>query len=64
MSITAKFALPGTSGGTGLSSYATQDLLVANASNGFSKLAVGTEGYILQVAPGLVAWNTLDGGSF
>jgi hypothetical protein len=62
--LTLSTALGGTSGGTGLASFTTEDLLVANSSNGFRKLNVGTEGYVLQVASGVVAWNTLDGGSF
>ena len=62
--LTLTTALNGTSGGTGLSSYTAEDLLVANSTNGFRKLNVGTEGYILQIASGVVAWNTLDGGSF
>jgi hypothetical protein len=47
-----------------LNTYTSQDLLVANATNGFSKLSVGTEGYVLQVTSSAVAWGTLDGGSF
>ena len=62
--LTLSTALGGISGGTGLASFTTEDLLVANSSNGFRKLNVGSEGYILQVASGVVAWNTLDGGSF
>ena len=62
--LTLSTALAGTSGGTGLATLTTEDILVANASNGFRKLNVGTEGYVLQVASGVVAWNTLDGGSF
>lgn len=57
-------ALPGTSGGTGLSSYTSQDLLVANSTNGFTALGVGSEGYVLQVSSGTVSWGTLDGGTF
>lgn len=57
-------ALPGSSGGTGLASFTTEDILVANSSNGFRKLAVGAEGYVLQVVSGAVAYGTLDGGSF
>ena len=57
-------ALQGTSGGTGLASFTAEDLIVANSSNGFRKLNVGAEGYVLQVGSGVVSWNTLDGGSF
>lgn len=62
--LTLATALSGTSGGTGLSSYTSQDLLVANSTNGFSALGIGSEGYVLQVSSGVVAWNTLDGGTF
>lgn len=62
--LTLSAALTGTSGGTGLSAFTAEDILVANSTNGFRKLNVGSEGYILQVASGVVAWNTLDGGSF
>jgi hypothetical protein len=57
-------ALSGTSGGTGLASYTSQDLLVANSSNGFSKLGIGTEGYVLQVIGGSLSYSSLDGGAF
>lgn len=63
-SITFSSPLPGTQGGTGLASYTTEDILVANSSNGFRKLAVGSEGYVLQVSSGVVAYGTLDGGTF
>jgi hypothetical protein len=58
-------ALPATSGGTGLSSVAVGDLLVGNSANTLSRLASGTDGYVLQInGTGVVAWNTLDGGTF
>jgi hypothetical protein len=57
-------ALGGASGGTGLSSYTAEDILVANSSNGFRKLGVGSEGYILQVSSGVLAYGTMDGGTF
>jgi hypothetical protein len=41
-----------------------EDILVANATNGFRKLSVGSEGTVLQVSSGVVAYNTLDGGTF
>jgi hypothetical protein len=62
--ISLSTALPGGSGGTGLASFTTEDILVANSSNGFRKLAVGANGYVLQVVGGAVAYGTLDGGSF
>lgn len=63
-SITLSSPLVGTSGGTGLAAYTAEDILVANSTNGFRKLAVGTEGYVLQVSSGVVAYGSLDGGTF
>jgi hypothetical protein len=58
-------ALPVTSGGLGLSSVAVGDLLVGNSTNTLTRLASGTDGYVLQInGTGVVAWNTLDGGTF
>lgn len=58
-------ALPVTSGGIGLNSVAVGDLLVGNSTNTLSRLASGTDGYVLQInGTGVVAWNTLDGGTF
>ena len=57
-------ALPTTSGGTGLNTFTSGDILVGNSSNLLSKLSVGTDGYVLQVSSGTVTWNTLDGGTF
>jgi hypothetical protein len=62
--LTLSSPLVGTSGGTGLASYTAEDILVANSSNGFRKLAVGAEGYVLQVSSGVVTYNSLDGGTF
>lgn len=57
-------ALPTTSGGTGTGTYTSGDLLVGNTSNALTKLAIGTDGYVLQVSGTSVVWNTLDGGTF
>ncbi len=57
-------ALAGTSGGTGLNSYTAEDILVANSSNGFRKLALGTDGYVLQSNGSALVYDILDGGSF
>jgi hypothetical protein len=62
--LTLSTALAGTSGGTGLNTYTAEDILVANSTNGFRKLSVGSEGHILQVSSGVVAFGPLDGGSF
>jgi hypothetical protein len=63
-SITLATALAGTSGGTGLSSYTVEDILVANSSNGFRKLGLGSDGYILQSNGTALVYGTLDGGTF
>lgn len=63
-SLTLTTALVGTSGGTGLASYTAEDVLVANSSNGFRKLAKGSEGHVLQILNGVVAYSSLDGGTF
>lgn len=57
-------ALAGTSGGTGLASYTTEDILVANSTNGFRKLGLGTSGYVLQSNGSALIYDALDGGSF
>ena len=54
--ITLAGTLGATSGGTGQNSYATGDLLYASASNTLSKLAAGTNGYVLTLAGGVPTW--------
>ena len=51
-------------GGTGLTSYATGDLIYASASNTLSKLTAATNGQILQLSGGVPAWGDLDGGTY
>ena len=63
-SLTLTTALVGSSGGTGLASFTAEDILVANSSNGFRKLAVGSDGFVLQSNGTAVVYATLDGGSF
>ena len=62
--ITLSNPLAGTSGGTGLNTYTNQDILVANATNGFSKLGLGTSGYLLQSNGSALIYSTIDGGTF
>jgi hypothetical protein len=63
--LTLTTPLATTSGGTGLNSFAVGDLLVGNSSNALTRLASGADGYVLQInGTGVVAWNTLDGGTF
>lgn len=63
-SLTLTTALVGTSGGTGLNSYTAEDVLVANSSNGFRKLTLGTDGFVLQSNGTALIYSTLDGGTF
>jgi hypothetical protein len=62
--LTLSTALAGTSGGTGLASYTAEEILVANSSNGFRKLALGTDGQVLQSNGSALVYSTLDGGTF
>lgn len=54
----------GGSGGTGFSTYTAGDLLVANSSNLIDKLALGTNGKVLQSNGSALVYDILDGGSF
>jgi hypothetical protein len=49
-------------GGTGFSTYATGDLIYASASNTLSKLAAGTNGYVLTLSGGVPTWASSTGG--
>ena len=52
-------------GGTGLTTYATGDLLYASATNTLSKLAAGADGKVLQInASGVPVWGDVDGGTY
>ena len=57
-------ALAGTSGGTGLASYTAEDIIVANSTNGFRTLSLGTDGQVLQSNGSALLYSNLDGGSF
>ena len=50
-------------GGTGLTTYATGDLLYASAANTLSKLTTGTNGYVLTLASGVPTWSAGPAGS-
>lgn len=63
-SVTLDTPLAGTSGGTGLNAYTSQDILVANSSNGFDKLGLGTDGFVLQSNGTALVYSSLDGGTF
>lgn len=63
--LTLSTPLAGTSGGTGRSSWTSQDLLVANSSNGIDALALNTTaGYVLQSNGTAIVYDYLDGGTF
>ena len=49
-------AIGATKGGTGLTSYTTGDVVYASATNTLSKLAIGTEGYLLTSVSGVPTW--------
>jgi hypothetical protein len=49
-------------GGTGFTTYATGDLIYASATNTLSKLAAGTNGYVLTLAGGVPTWAAGGGG--
>jgi hypothetical protein len=52
-------------GGTGLTSYATGDLVYASATNTLSARAAGAEGQFLKIISGVPNWSdTVDGGTF
>jgi hypothetical protein len=48
--------LGATNGGTEQSTYAAGDILYASATNTLSKLAAGTNGYVLTLSGGLPTW--------
>lgn len=62
--ISLSTALPLTSGGTGLNSITSGDILVGNTGNTLSKLTAGADGYVLQMAGTSVTWGGIDGGTF
>ena len=62
--LTLSTPLAATSGGTGLNSYTSGDILIANTGNALSKLALGSSGYVLQSNGTAVVYDTLDGGTF
>ena len=49
-------------GGTGLTAYATGDIVYASATNTLSKLAASTNGYVLTLAAGIPTWAASTGG--
>mgnify|MGYP000016294353 CR=1 FL=1 len=52
-------------GGTGLTTYATGDIIYASAANTLAKRAAGTEGQVLQMnSSGVPVWGDIDGGTY
>jgi len=64
--VTLAGTLGATSGGTGLTSYTTGDIIYSSATNTLAKLPAGTNGQILSLASGIPSWvaNTASGVSF
>lgn len=56
-------AIAPTSGGTGISTYTTGDILFASAANTLSKLPIGTVGQLLTVSGGLPSWQSGSGAT-
>lgn len=50
------------SGGTGLSSYTSGDILYASGSTTLAKLAKGSDGQVLSLASGVPAWANASSG--
>jgi hypothetical protein len=51
-------------GGTGLTTYATGDLVYASAANTLARLAVGTDGKVLQSNGTTIIYADIDGGTY
>lgn len=51
-------------GGTGQTSYTAGDLLTATATTTLSKLALGTQGYVLTAGATGPTWSGISGGTF
>lgn len=56
-------AIGATKGGTGITSYASGDILYASAANTLSRLAKGTDGQILTLASGIPSWANASSAS-
>jgi hypothetical protein len=59
--ITMSGTLDADNGGTGFSSYTIGDIIYANTTTTFSKLGIGTNGYVLTVSGGLPVWAAVSG---
>jgi hypothetical protein len=56
--------VPVASGGTNLTSYTTGDMLYASGATALSKLAIGTQGYVLTAGATGPTWSGISGGTF
>jgi hypothetical protein len=56
-------AIASTKGGTGLTSYATGDIVYASATDTLSKLTAGSDGNVLTLASGVPSWAAPTGAS-
>ena len=54
--------LGATNGGTGQSAVTTGDILYGSATNTWSRLAAGTNGYVLTISSGVPTWAASTGG--
>jgi hypothetical protein len=61
--VTLAGTLGATSGGTGLSTYATGDIIYASASNTLAKLTAGSNTQVLTLAGGVPTWAASAGGA-
>jgi hypothetical protein len=60
--VTLAGTLVSANGGTGFSTYAAGDIIYASATNTLSKLAAGTNGYVLTLSGGVPTWAASTGG--
>lgn len=51
-------------GGTGSTSYAVGDILYASGATALSKLAIGTQGFVLTAGATGPVWSGISGGTF
>jgi hypothetical protein len=56
--------VPVASGGTNLTSYAVGDMLYASGATALSKLAIGTQGFVLTAGATGPTWSGISGGTF
>jgi hypothetical protein len=61
--VTLAGTLGATSGGTGISTYATGDIIYASASNTLSRLTAGSNTQVLTLAGGVPTWAASTGGA-